>query len=144
MPSVDGSKYEEKRQHSFISPGEYTSKKEPSKISEKKTVHLYIFPGASTLFYQRVNQNSCILSSLASALHYIGDEYASEYIIRRKQSLFLKTHSKGRMQFCRDILMGHHREKTKINSIIKLRYGVHPRHMIYFVISLLIQLCVCY
>ena len=53
------------------------SKKEPSKISEKKTIRLYIVPGSPTFFYKQVNHNACIISSLASALHYMGDEYAS-------------------------------------------------------------------
>ena len=36
LTSVDESKYEKKRQNSLICPGESISKKEPSKISEKK------------------------------------------------------------------------------------------------------------
>ena len=39
------------------------------------------------------------------------DELLSEYIIRRKQTFLSFIHNKGRMQFCRDILMGHYREK---------------------------------
>ena len=65
--SVEESKYEEKRKNALILPGEYISKKEPSKISEKKTMHLYIVPGASTLLYQQGNHNSCIILSLESA-----------------------------------------------------------------------------
>ena len=42
-------------------------------------------PDGPTIKYSQGIQNSCILSSLASALYYIGDELASEYIIRRKQ-----------------------------------------------------------
>ena len=34
--SIEESKYEEKRKNAFIVPGKYISKKEPSKISEKK------------------------------------------------------------------------------------------------------------
>ena len=50
----------------------------------------------------------------------MGDENASEYIIKRKQESFLVIHNKGQMHFCRDILMGHHREKRKIlNYCIK-------------------------
>ena len=41
-------------------------------------MRLYIFPGAHNLFYQQGNHNSCILSSLASALHYMGDEHRRE------------------------------------------------------------------
>ena len=74
----------------------------------------------------------------------MGDGYASEYIIRRKKKSPLEIQNKGRMHFCRDILMGYHKEKTKEDSIIVLRNGIHPRHMIYFGISILIQLCVCY
>ena len=48
--SVKESKYEEKRKNALIGPGESISKKEPYKISENKTVRLYIVPGAPTLF----------------------------------------------------------------------------------------------
>ena len=75
--SVEDSKYKEKRNNALIVPGGYISKKESSKISEKKTMRLYIFPSAPTLFYQQGNHNSCILLSLASALYYMGDVYAS-------------------------------------------------------------------
>ena len=81
----DVSKYEERRQNSLICPGESIKKKEPSKISEKKKVRLCIVTVAPTLFYQQGNHNLCILSSLASALYYMGDKYASEYIIRLNQ-----------------------------------------------------------
>ena len=87
--SVEYSKYEEKRKIELISPGEYISKKEPSKISKNKTIRLYIVPCAPTLLFQQGNNNSCILYSLESAFNYMGDEYASEYIIRRKQKPLL-------------------------------------------------------
>ena len=74
---------------------------------------LYIVHGSHTLFYKQVNQNSCILSSFASVLYYMGGEYASKYIIRRKQKRLLEIHTKVQMHFCRDILMGHHKEKYK-------------------------------
>ena len=74
---------------------------------------LYIVPGPPTLFNQQGNHNSFILSPLASALHYMGDGYASEYIIRRKQKSLLEIQSKGQMHFCCDILRGHHKGKTK-------------------------------
>ena len=73
----------------LIVPGASISKKKPSKKSSKKPNLLYIFPGAPTLLYQQGNQNSCILSSLASALHHMSDGYASEYITRRKQNSLL-------------------------------------------------------
>ena len=41
-------------------------------------MRLYIVSGAPTLFYQQGNQNSRILSYLASALHYMGDEYVED------------------------------------------------------------------
>ena len=63
---------------------------EPIKISEKKTIHLYILLSVHTLFYQQRNHNSFIISSLASALNYMGDEYASKYIINCMQNLFWK------------------------------------------------------
>ena len=55
--SVEESKYEEKRKKALIVPGESISKKEPIKIQEKKTMRLYIVPGAPTLFYQQGNNN---------------------------------------------------------------------------------------
>ena len=67
-----------------------------------------------TIKYSQGIQNSCIISSLASALYYMGDELASEYIIRRKQQSPYFTHSKGRIQFCRDTLMGKQREKNEL------------------------------
>ena len=83
--SVEESQYEEKRKNALIVPGDFISKKEPSKISENKKICLYIFIGAPTLFYKQGNHNSCILSSLASSLHYMSDEYTPYYIIMRKQ-----------------------------------------------------------
>ena len=109
LTSVDESKYEEKLKSALICPGESISKKEPSKISEKKIVCLYIVPGAPTLFYQQGNHNSCILSSLTSQFYYMNDKHASEYITRRKKKVFVEIFNKGRMHFFRDILMGHHK-----------------------------------
>ena len=50
----------------------------------------------------------------------MGDELASEYIIRRKQQSLSFIHNKGRMKFCRDILIGQHREKNEI----KIHYHI--------------------
>ena len=50
----------------------------------------------------------------------MGDELASYYIIRRKQKSISFIHNKGQMQFCRDILMGQHREKNEI----KIHYHI--------------------
>ena len=87
--SVDESKYEEIHQNVLICPGGSISKNEPSKISEKKKIVLYIVHGSPTLFCQQGNQNSCIISSLVSELHSMGDEHASKYIINRKQKSLL-------------------------------------------------------
>ena len=57
LASVHVSKYEEKCHNALICPGEYISKKEPNKISEKKTVRLYIVTCAPNLFYQQGNHN---------------------------------------------------------------------------------------
>ena len=75
--TVEESKCEEKPKITLIIPGASISKKEPSKKSAKKPMRFYIVPGAPTLFYQQSNHNSCILSSLSSALHHMGDGYAS-------------------------------------------------------------------
>ena len=69
-------------------------------------------PDGPTIKYSQGIQNSCIISSLASALYYMGDELASEYIIRRKQKPLSFIHIKGQKKFCRDNLMGQQREKT--------------------------------
>ena len=111
--SVNESKYEDIHQNALTYPAESISRKEPSKISEKKIIILYIFPGAPTLLYQQGNLDSCTLSSLALELYYMGDEYASKFIVKQKQKYFLEIHNKGRMHFCRDILMGHHQEKNE-------------------------------
>ena len=103
--SVYESKYEEIHRNALIFPGGYISKKKPSKISEKNTIRLYIVPGSPTLFYQQGNQNSCIITSLVLALYYMGDEYASKYIIKRIQKSFLEIHNKGRMHLCRNIFL---------------------------------------
>ena len=42
-------------------------------------------PDGPILKYSQGIQNPCIISSLALALYYMGDELASEYIIRNKQ-----------------------------------------------------------
>ena len=72
---------------------------------------LYIVAGAPTLFYQQGNYNSCILSYLTSALHYMGDD----------QKSLLEIQNKGLIHFCRDILMGHHKEinEKRINYSIE-------------------------
>ena len=70
-------------------------------------------PDVHTIKYSQGIQNSCIISSLASALYYMGDVHASEYIIRRKQLSPTFIHDKGRMQFLRNTLMGINREKTE-------------------------------
>ena len=64
-----------------------------------------------TIKYSQGIQNSCIISSLASALYYMEDELASEYIIGSKQQSLAFIHSKRRTQFCRDTLMGKYIEK---------------------------------
>ena len=99
-------------------------------------------PDGPTIKYSQGIQNSCNISSLASALYYMGDELASEYIIRRKQLSLAFIHGKVRMQFFRDTLMGQYREKKNKKYIIKFRNGIHPqRHMIYCRIILIILLC---
>ena len=97
--SVNEFNYEEKRKNALFGTGESISKNEPINISEKKTMRSYIVPGEPALLYQQGNQNPCILSSLSSVLHYMGDAYASEYIIRHKKKCRLEIHNKGPMHF---------------------------------------------
>ena len=86
--------------------------------SNKKKVRV---PDGPTIKYSQVIQNSCIISSLASALYYMGDELVSEYIIRCKQLSLTFIHDKGRMQFLHNTFMGINREKKeqKINYQIQ-------------------------
>ena len=104
--------------NALIFLGESNKKEEPSKISDNNNKRLRIVPGAPTLNFSQGNQSSCIISSLA-ALYYMGDEIASEYIIRCKQMSLSFIHNKGRTQFCRDILMVHYREKK-----IRIHYRI--------------------
>ena len=80
-------------------------------------------PDVPTIKYSQGTQNSCMISSLASALYYMGDVHASKYIIRRKQLSLEFIHDKGRMQFLRITLMGENREKKNKKYIIKFRNG---------------------
>ena len=73
-------------------------------------------PDAPTIKYSQGIQNSCIISSLALALYYMGDELMSEYIIRRKQQSLSFNHSKGQMQLRHDTLMRQQREKRTKNT----------------------------
>ena len=70
-------------------------------------------PDVPIIKYSQGMQNSCMISSLASALYYMGDVHASKYIIRGKQLSLEFIHDKGRMQFLRNTLMGINREKTE-------------------------------
>ena len=56
-------------------------------------------PDGPTIKYSQGIQNSCIVSSLASEFYYMGDELASEYIIRSKQQSLYFIHSKALMKF---------------------------------------------
>ena len=97
-----------------------------------------------TIKYSQGNHNTCIISSLASALYYVGDELVSEYTIRSKQQSLALIHSKVQMPFCCGTLMEQYREK-ELKIIIIFRNGIHVRQdMIYCRIILIIQLCVCH
>ena len=142
--SVGESKYEEKLQNALICPSESISKKEPSKISEKIIICLYIVPGATTLFYQQGN----IIHVFYHPWHYhciIWVMNMSHNILSGvSKNIFWKLRIKVGCTSTVIFFMVHHRQKTKKDSIIVLRNCIHPLHMIYFEIRLLIQLCVCY
>ena len=70
-------------------------------------------PDGPTIKYSQGIHNSCILSSLASALYYMGYVLASEYIIRRKQMSLTFIHYKGWVRFLHNTLMGIYREKKE-------------------------------
>ena len=55
------------------------------------------------------------------------DELASEYIIRHKQQSLSFNHSKGRMQFFRDTLMGQQREKELTKNTLSYS-GMEYKH----------------
>ena len=102
-------------------------------------------PDVSIIKYSQGMQNSCIISSLALALYYMGDVHASEYIIRSKQLSLEFIHDKCQMQFLRNTLMAINREKQNQKYIIKFRNGKKiQRHLIYCRITAIIPLCVCY
>ena len=82
-------------------------------VQANPTIKKERLPDGPTIKYSQGIQNSCIISSLASAFYYMVDEVASEYIIRRKQQSLSCVHSNGRMQFCHDALMGQSREKSE-------------------------------
>ena len=93
----------------------HTSQDEPNFLDMQSNALLFLVesnkknervPDGPTIKYLQGIQNSCIISSLVSALYYMGDELASEYIIRSKQLYLTFIHDKGRMQFCHDTLMG--------------------------------------
>ena len=77
----------------------------------------------------------------------MGDDLASKYIIRRKQKSLSFIHSKGRMQFFRDTLMGQQREKNelKINYHIQewntftTTYVIFQNHSTYPTVWLLLD-----
>ena len=104
-------------------------------------------PDGPTIKYSQGIKNSCIISSLASALYYMGDELASEYIIRRKQLSLAFIYGKGRIQFCPDNIMGQYREKKeqKINYQIQewntstTTYDILQNHSNYPTVCLLLD-----
>ena len=84
---------------------------------------------------------------MALALYYMGDELASEYIIRSKQQSLACIHSNGRMQFCRDALMGQSREKPEQKIHYRIQewntyttaYDILHNHSNYPTVYLLIE-----
>ena len=76
--------------------------------------------GAPILFYQQYSMDSCIISSFAAAVHYMGDKKAAEYINRRKEQSLVAFSNGGRMQFCNDVILNHYKQKNEK----KLRYTV--------------------
>jgi hypothetical protein len=63
------------------------------------------------VYFLQGNKNTCIISSLASAVRYMGDIYASDYIIQRREESLYKLEHKGQRQFCKDIIMGQFKQK---------------------------------
>jgi hypothetical protein len=90
------------------------------KLSAKAPRQSMFAHDSPPVFYQQRQTSSCILSSLASALFYMGDVYAAEFIIQRKK-LSLLAVKKGRMRFCHDVIVGHYRKKKEM----RLNYRVH-------------------
>ena len=82
----------------------HTSQDEPNFLDMHSNALIFIgkynkkeelVPDGPTIKYSQGIQNSCIISSLALVLYYMGDELASEYIISRKQQDLAFIHSKG-------------------------------------------------
>ena len=117
---------------------EFTSKGKSNKKKEQ-------VPDVPIIKYSQGMQNSCMRSSLASALYYMGDVHAPKYIIRCKQLSLEFIHDKGLIKSLRNTLMGINREKKNQKYVIIFRNGKKiQRHLIYCRIIVMIQLCVCY
>ena len=79
---------QEKQNYLYIHSKAFTSLGKSNKKKEQ-------VPDGPTIKYSQGIQNLCILSSLASALYYMGDELASEYFIRRKKLSLTLIHDNG-------------------------------------------------
>ena len=97
---------QEKQNYLYMHSKAFTSFGKSNKKKEQ-------VPDVPTIKYSQGIQNSCIISSLASALYYMVDELASEYIIRCEQLSLIFINDKGRMQFCHNTLMGINRVLRK-------------------------------
>ena len=57
---------------------------------------------------------------LGISISFMGDKYASEDIIRCKKKSLFAIHDKGLMNFCRDVLMVHHRGENENKFIYRI------------------------
>ena len=80
--SQEKQNYLDMNSKAFTSLGKYNKKKEQ-------------VPDVPIIKYSQGMQHLCMISSLASALYYMGDVHASKYIIRRKQLSLEFIHDKG-------------------------------------------------
>ena len=125
-------------------PGQSISKKEPSKISEKIQCAYTLF-----LVHLPYSINKAIRIRV---FYYPWHQHCIISVVNMRQNIssgisknvFCKFRTKVGCNYAMILLWDITKKKMKKYPIIVLNNSIHPHHIIYFGIGLLIQLCVCY
>ena len=107
-------------------------------------MRLYIVHGAPTLLYQQKIRIRLFYRPLNQYCIIWVMDMRNNISSGVSKSLFRRFRIKVEWNSAVILLWDIKKEKTKKYSIIVLRHGIYPHHMVYLVISLLIQLCFCY